>query len=190
MINMARLGTSLSMQGLNFNVEAIASAAAVSGLVSVPITLSVGVLSDRFGKKRFLIASYILAALGSLTLGAATQLWQFGLASSLMMVGFSLNRAMSTAIASDVLARESLSRGLSMMNTINSAASIISFAWVGFLLDQMGPQVVFLSIAAVPVLALFGLRRLPSASSGKTSSDAQSISKSSEAQAGLVKNCV
>lgn len=71
-VGTGRLDTSLSMQALNFSPGAVASTATVSGLVTVPVALLIGALSDHLGHKRFLMLGYLLAAGGALTLSVAT----------------------------------------------------------------------------------------------------------------------
>jgi MFS family permease len=152
-INISRLGTSLSMQALEFSPGAIASSATVSGLVSIPVALLVGILSDRFGRRGFLMLGYLLAAGGTLVLSSANQLWQFWLAATLILVAFSLSGAMGSALAADLLAPGELNRGMSWFNTATSAASVLSFASSGYLLDTIGSQALYLLAAALPVLA-------------------------------------
>lgn len=137
-IYLGRLGTSLSMQALDFTPSAIASTATVSGLIAVPMTLLIGVLSDRLGRKRFLMLGYGLAAAGVVALGAASQLWHFWVAASLTMLAFSVTGTVSSAFATDVLAPETLSRGLPWLNTMNWIAAIVSFAGAGYVVEALG----------------------------------------------------
>lgn len=152
-ISAGRLGTSLSMQSLNFSPSAIASSATVSGLVTIPLTLLIGVLSDRMGRERFLIINYLLAAIGALTLVLAAQLWQFWLAATLLLVAISSSSAMASALVTDILQPSALTRGLSWLKGMSSIAGIISFAGTGFLLDNSGPQTLYLVALILPVIA-------------------------------------
>lgn len=158
-VNMGRLGSPLSMQALAFSPAAIASAATVSGLVTIPITFLIGVLADRLGRRRFLSVSYLLAAGGVLTLSFARELWQFWVASILLLVAFGVGRALSSALATDILSEAELARGLAWVNTANSSASIVSFALIGFLIDRFNPPAVFVAIAVLPVAGIFLLNR-------------------------------
>ena len=152
-INISRLGTSLSMQTLEFSAGAIASSATVSGLISIPVALLVGILSDRFGRRSFLMLSYLLGAGGTLVLSSASQLWQFWLAATLILIAYSLSGAMGSALAADLLSPGELNRGMSWFNTTASAASVMSFAGSGYLLDMIGAQSLYLLSAVLPVLA-------------------------------------
>jgi MFS family permease len=160
-INISRLGTSLSMQALEFSAGAIASSAMVSGLVSIPVALMVGILSDRFGRRNFLMLSYLLAAGGTLALSSASQLWQFWMAATLILIAYSLSGAMGSALAADLLSPGELNRGMSWFNTAASVASVMSFAGSGYLLDTIGAQSLYLLSAVLPVLAA-GVFEIPS----------------------------
>jgi DHA1 family multidrug resistance protein-like MFS transporter len=152
-ISAGRLGTSLSMQSLNFSASAIASSATVSGLVTVPLTLLIGILSDRMGRERLLITNYLLAAIGALTLVLATQLWQFWLAATLLLVAISSSSAMASALVTDIVSPSSLTRGLSWLKGMSSIAGIISFAGTGFLLDNFGSATLYLGAFILPLVA-------------------------------------
>lgn len=156
-INAGRLGTSLSMQALSFSPNAIASSATVSGLVTLPVTFLIGALSDRLGRERFLVTTYLLAFVGALTLVLATQLWQFWLAATSLLVALSASGAISSALATDLLQPAALTRGLSWLKGMGSIAGVISFATTGFLLDGFGPVPLYLMAMVLPVIAAVGL---------------------------------
>jgi MFS family permease len=156
-INAGRLGTSLSMQALSFSPNAIASSATVSGLVTIPVTFLIGALSDRLGRERFLVTTYLLAFIGALTLVLATQLWQFWLAATSLLVALSASGAISSALATDLLQPNALTRGLSWLKGTGSIAGVISFTSTGFLLDSFGPAPLYLMAMVLPLIAVLGL---------------------------------
>jgi DHA1 family multidrug resistance protein-like MFS transporter len=151
-INAGRLGTSLSMQALDFSPGAIASSVTVSGLVAIPLTFLIGALSDRLGRERFLAIGYLLASAGVLLLVFATQLWQFWLAATLLLVSLSASGAMASALTTDILAPEAMTRGLSWLKGMNSVAGVISFAATGIFLDSFGPGALYLVALILPAL--------------------------------------
>jgi len=159
-VNVGRLGTSLSMQNFNFSPNAVASTATVSGLVTIPITILIGALADRLGHKRLLVVGYVLAAGGALTLVIATQLWQFWVAATLMLVALVTNISVASAFATSMLERKSLSRGLPMINAMDSVASIASFASMGFLMDTFGATPLYLTAAGLAIVAVLQLSQL------------------------------
>jgi MFS family permease len=156
---LSRLGMSLSMQALNFSAGAVASTATVGGLITIPVTLLIGTLSDRLGRKGFLIVGYVLAAGGALTLSAATQLWHFWLASALLFVAMSVNGSVVPALATDLLAPTALSRGLAWLNAMSRVGGMVGFASAGYLMDTLGATPLYLIAAASSVMAatLLGL---------------------------------
>lgn len=152
-VSIGRFGTSISMQAFDFSPSAVASSATISGLVAIPATFLIGTLSDRLGRKRFLVISYLLASGGALILSTATQLWQFWLAASLLMLALSAKGALTSAMVTDMLAPEKLNRGLSWLNATNSLAGILSFSSAGYAMEHLGMKPVFLIVAALPILA-------------------------------------
>lgn len=159
-INAGRLGTSLSMQTLNFSPSDIASSATVSALVTIPLTILLGTLSDRLGRERLLVLGYLIAAAGALTLVFASRLWQFWLAASCLLVSLSAGGALSSALATDLLVGPTLSRGLSWMKGMSSMASVISFMGAGFVLDSLGPIALYLTAMILPAAAAYLLEAI------------------------------
>ena len=153
-INVGRLGTSLSMQNFNFSASAVSSTATVSGLVAIPVITLIGALADRLGHRRLLTTGYLLAGGGALALVTATQLWQFWLAATLMLVAFVTNMSVASAFATSILEPRALSRGLPMINAMDSVASIASFAGAGFVMDTFGATPLFLTAKRWPARPL------------------------------------
>jgi MFS family permease len=163
-VNIGRLGTALSMQALRFSPSEIASTATVSGLLATPIVLLIGTLSDRWGRKRFLLAGYVLAAGGALTLAIATELWMFWLAATLILVALCTNGALSSALVADLVTSQAMQRGLPWISAMNPVAGVMSFVSIGYALDAFGPTPVYLvaaTVAIVAALLLSSLRHAP-----------------------------
>lgn len=174
-----RLGTSLAMQNMEFTASAIASSATISGLVAIPFTLLIGMLSDRLGRQHFLVLTYLLVAGGVLALSAATQLWHFWLVATLTLVAFVINGAMSSAPATDLLPKNKLSRGISWINTANSIGAILSFMVAGYLMEMLGPRQLFLIASALPLLSAALVEVVkPGKTVGITGSDLPEVSDS------------
>jgi AAHS family 4-hydroxybenzoate transporter-like MFS transporter len=148
-----RLGAPLSMQALGFSTADIVSTATVGGLVTIPIALLIGALSDRQGRGRFLILCYLLAAAAAVILSNATQVWHFWLAAILTQLVLCTNGALASALATDWIAPETLSRGLPWINTMQSIASIVSFAGVGYIMDTLGATPLYLAVMALALIA-------------------------------------
>jgi MFS family permease len=163
-VSIGRLGTSLSMQARGFAPDVIASTAIVGGLATIPLALIVGTLSDRFGRRPILAFSYLLAAAGTGTLIAAAAAWQFQLAATLLLAAWCINRAVASALATDLLPPEGLGRGLPRLGSMDSIASIVGFAASGVVMDAFGDTTLYvaatiLAIAATVVLSGFTQRQ-------------------------------
>jgi MFS transporter, AAHS family, 4-hydroxybenzoate transporter len=164
-IGVGRLGTSLSMQSLGFAPGALASTATVSGLATIPVTLLLGVLSDRLGRARTLLLSYLLAASGAATLVMASQLWHFWLATTLLFAAWCASRSLASAMASDMLPAAALSSALPRLSAMDSLASIVGFAGAGYALETLGGLVLYSAavgcVLIAALLLVLALRRQP-----------------------------
>lgn len=160
-VYIGRLGTSLSMHVLDFSPSAVASTAVIGGLVTIPITPMIGTLSDGLGRKRVLILAYLLATGSALILSVATQLWHFWLETALLFIVIAVNGSVAAALATDVLAPETLRRGLPWLNAMSRIAGIIGFATTGLVIDFLGAGVTYLIAAALAVMAAGLLALLP-----------------------------
>jgi MFS family permease len=161
-INTGRLGTALSMQAQDFSASAISSTGTISGLLTIPIILLIGALSDRFGRKSFLMLGYVLAGGGALSLAFATDLWMFWVAATLVLIALCTNGALASALVADTLSPLARQRGLPWINAMNPVAGVLSFASIGYLMDTFGPLPVYLAALSVAVgaaLLLSSLRR-------------------------------
>src|SRR6266536_1638115 len=155
-VYVGRLMTSLSMQAFHLSPGAVASTAVVGGLVTLPITPLIGILSDRLGRRRLLVVSYALAAGGVVLLSMASQLWHFWLETALLFVATTANGSVATALATDVLPQDALRRGMSWLNSMTWVAGIIGFAGTGYLTERLGAAATCL-IAALLAVAAAGL---------------------------------
>jgi MFS family permease len=149
------------MKAQHFTPSQISSATAIGGLVTIPVSLGIGTLSDRLGRKRFLMLSYIVAAIGALTLGFSNQLWHFWVASSLLLAARSSNGSIASALATDLLTPETLGRSLPWVHTMNWIASVIGFAGTGFGIEAFGAFGLLLGATTASVVAAGMLGFLP-----------------------------
>lgn len=159
-INTGRLGTALSMQAQDFSASAISSTGTVSGLLTIPIVLLIGALSDRLGRKAFLMLSYVIAGGGALLLAFATDLWMFWITATLVLIALCTNGALASALVTDTLSPQARQRGLPWINAMNPIAGVMSFASIGFLMDTFGQLPVYLAALGVAVGAALLLNSL------------------------------
>jgi MFS family permease len=152
-----RLGTSLTMQSLNFSAGAVTEASAIGALIVIPLVPVVGLLSDRLGRWGLLSLCYGLGAVGILSLGVSVQIWHFWIAAACLSISTHNGGAIAAALATDLLGQEALNKGLPKLHAMSWIGGIVGFAMTGYLLEAVGGAFVFggaalLSITAVLLL--------------------------------------
>lgn len=170
-----RLATPLTMRALSFDPQAIASTAAIGGLVTAPVVPLLGILSDRLGRRPLLVGTYavIAAALGVLAL--AERHWQFALAAALLSLAFAASGSVAAALAGDLIAPAALPGALGRLSASTWVAALVAFAGGGALLGRVPAPLLcllaaLLALAAIVPLAAAGrgpdAGQLPSALQG------------------------
>ena len=149
----AGLARPLLMDRMGFDAPAIASAVTVSGLITLPLPVVVGWLSDRISRKQLLIGSYALASFGAVIMITALQLWQFWLSASMFalvagMVGVGL------AYVTDLVPSEGVGSALAYFSATPPLAAVIGYAGTGLILQSLGMEGTFIAGAALPVAAI------------------------------------
>ncbi len=148
------LGISLAMNKLGFASAAISSTAAVGGAVTLPLPLLMGWLSDRFGRKRFMVLCYLAGTAGLSVLTASVSLWHFWAAASLLYVLSFASRGVGSALVTDLVSQESLGVGLSLFNATTWAGGIVGFTATGYAMQNLGTTATFLLGAVLSLIAI------------------------------------
>ena len=157
------LARPLAMNDLGFDASAIASTAAVSGMIVLPLPFVIGWASDRFGRKRVLAVCYGAVGLGALMLITASSLWHFWLSTILFTVNVTSLSA-GSALVTDLVRPQSLSVALSRYAASVWIAGVIGFGATGFIMQQFGLQSTFLTMLTLPIISmllLFAISRRP-----------------------------
>lgn len=160
-VSVERIGLSLAMKGEQFSAGDVSTANAIGGLVTIPVTLLIGILSDKLGRKRFLVLGYLVAMAGAVILIGARGLWQFWVVSSLVLASRSVITSMSPAYATDLLSRRSLGKALPLVGTMNWVSGVIGFAGAGYMLDMFGPASLYGIAALASFIGIMILAFLP-----------------------------
>lgn len=149
------LSRPLMMQDLRFNATTITAAAAIGSLVSLPIPLVIGRLSDRFGRKPLIILCFFTTPLGLIVLTTAGHLWQFWLASVLQTI-LGMNMVVSSALVTDMFADQSLSTALSLLNATIWIGIVIGLSAGGVAINifQMTPTLVVSMLVSLGAIGL------------------------------------
>jgi MFS family permease len=152
------LGRSLSMSAKGFSKSAITLTAAVNGLVSIGLSLVMGRLSDRMGRRWVLIASCAVISASLLLLGFSRFLWQF--LSFAALFGFlSVPQGIGPSLVVDLDPAGNVGRGVSLYGSMFWVGSILGMGFTGYAIQRLGiaPPILISSLlpAAAVVLLLF-----------------------------------
>jgi MFS family permease len=149
------LSRPLIMQDLRFNATAITTAAAIGSLVSLPLPLVVGRLSDRLGRKPLIVLCFFAMPLGLIVLATAGQIWQFWLASILQTI-LGISMVVSSALVTDMFADESLDTALSLLNATIWIGIVIGLSVGGVAINvfQMTPTLVVSVLVSLGAIGL------------------------------------
>ena len=129
---------SLVMNDMGFGATAIGSTGAIGGLVTLPLPLLVGWLSDRRGRKVFLYIGYGIGAASVAVLAFSTALWHFWVFALLQSLSGCLTGPVGNALATDVLPPQALGKGLGVFSTAGWIGGIVGFALGGLALKSLG----------------------------------------------------
>lgn len=152
-VSVGRMGLSMTMKDQLFSASDVSTANAFGGLFTIPITLMIGALSDKLGRKRFLFMGYLFAMGSTLLLIAAQELWQFWLVASLVLAARSVITAMSPAYATDLLSRRAIGKTLPLISTMNWVSGVIGFAGSGYIIDTFGAASLYGGTTVAAVIA-------------------------------------
>jgi MFS family permease len=147
------MGRSLVMDGLGFGAADISTTSAISEVPILPLPLLLGWLSDRVGRKRFLILGFLSAMAGLLGLTVSTSLWHFWVSSTLITVSF-ITGAVGTALVTDLVPQEALGRGLSLFGATTWIAGTLGCAGAGYAVQHLGPVHTLVAGALLPLIAV------------------------------------
>jgi MFS family permease len=147
------MGRSLVMDGLGFGATDISITSAISEVPILPLPLLLGWLSDRLGRKKFLLLGFVSATAGLLGLTVSTSLWHFWLTSTLITVSF-ITGAVGTALVTDLVPRGALGRGLALFGATNWIAGILGCAGAGYAVQHLGQVQTMVAGAFLPLVAV------------------------------------
>jgi MFS family permease len=148
------MGRSMSMDALGYPATAISSTMALSSALTLPLPLLIGWLSDKLGRKRFLIIGYLVAAVGLTVLSRSSTLWHFAVAVVLSGLSGSIRGVVGPALADDLIPREALGRGLGIFSSTGWVGAIVGFAGTGQAVQHLGLTTTLIGGAVLPLVAL------------------------------------
>lgn len=152
-----QIGINLTMQALAFTPEAISSTTVVSGFAAIPVIFFAGALSDRVGRRRVLLLAFLLIAVVGAGLMRANLLWHFWLGAAPLLMASLISSSVLTALATDLLPRHTLERGLPLLMAAMTMTGIPSSLGAGYLIQSAGPLATFAVATGLALAALIAL---------------------------------
>ncbi len=131
------LGRSLIMDTLQFDATAITGTGAVGALLSLPLPVFMGWLSDKLGRRPLIMICYFGSLVGLAVLASASSLWHFWAAMALQNM-ISAGFAVGSALITDLAPRDQLATPLSMYNASQFIGYVIGFAGSGTIIQALG----------------------------------------------------
>ncbi len=148
------LGTSLSMDQLGHLATAISSTGVVGGAATLLFLPVIGRLTDHAGRKNYLVLAYLVGAAGLVVLVASVRLWHFWIAAILLYVSYSGSRVVGSAMVTDLVAKASLGRGLSLFNMTYWVGAVVGLSVTGYAIEILGMSTTLILGALIPLVAI------------------------------------
>lgn len=148
------LGRSLSMSALGLTATAISTTGAIGSAAGLPLPLLVGRWSDRVGRTRFLLLSYLASAAGLVLLALSTSFWHFWAAVVVGTVAVSVSSTVAPALVADLAPQDALGRGMGLYSTTGWLGAVIGFAGTGHAVQAMGMLPTLIAAAALPLVSI------------------------------------
>lgn len=149
----AGFGRSVAMSQMGFSATAVGLATAIGGGISLPAPLVLGWLSDRIGRKRLLILCYAAGLAALPAIGFAVTDWGFWGASVLLGI-MSTCQPLQQALATDMLPRDLVGRGLAMLGSAQALSILSGSLVVGAAFQGLGMRTTFLLWTITPLIAI------------------------------------
>lgn len=135
----------------------IAAFSAVTSLVFLPT----GILSDRLGRKKFLVFGWLIAAISLAGFGIADSSWQILIFYLLFGVYFGATEGISRAFIVDLVPANLKATAFGVYNTFTGAALFPASVIAGLLWQTLSPAAPFYFAAVVALISATALFILP-----------------------------
>jgi MFS family permease len=143
---------SLMMDNQGYHAAAVSSTAAISGGITLPLVPLIGWLSDKSGRKLFMVLSYVVGMVSMVVMVFSSTLWHFWGVSILLTMFISVNGNIGSALMADLVPVKSLGRGMSLFNATTWVGGVIGFSGAGYLIQGFGiPVALFIGTGFILV---------------------------------------
>lgn len=143
----------LLMDELGFDASAITGATAIGGMFALPLPLIIGWLSDKLGRNRLLIISFLALHFGVLLIVPATHLWHFWI-SAILLRAISASQTVGLAWVNDLATPETLATATARFSAGSSIANVIAFSVMGFIIEMLGFRMTIFVGAMLPLISI------------------------------------
>jgi MFS family permease len=169
------IGTWMQIVAQGWLVYRLTDSALMLGLVSVvglapvvPVSLLAGVVSDRFSRRRLIIASEVVLGLVAFALAALTwlqviEVWHIVVLTFVLGAAAALEQPARLAFVMDAVGREDLSNAVALNSAMYNSARIVGPAIAGILVAWIGEAGCFFINAMTYLATIFAMLaiRLP-----------------------------
>jgi MFS family permease len=138
--------TSLALDHHGHGLQAISISVSIHVVGMYGLSIPLGRLSDRIGRRNVMLIGAVLSGLGSVLVGMATEYAPITLGTFLVGVGWSCTNVSTSALVADVVAPEDRGRAIGTCDTFSGAGAIVLPLVGGPLVELIG----------FPVLAVIG----------------------------------
>ena len=147
------VGRSFVMTDLGYDTGALTTSGSIGCALALPVPLLAGWLSDRLGRRRFMALSFLVTTAALLALSASTAVWHFWVASMLYFLSYA-GGPVASALVTDLVPRESLSRGLALYSATSWLGGIAGSVLTGYAAQSVGTTPTLIAGACLPLIAV------------------------------------
>lgn len=144
------LGRSLSMNARGFSKSAITLTASIQGAVSIGFPLLLGWLSDRMGRRRIMVATFLAVSASLVLLAFSGSLWQFAVF-AVLYAFLSVPLGVGSAYVVDIVHSGNVAKGVSLFQAMFWVGSIAGMALTGYAFEKLGIPIPVLVSAFFPI---------------------------------------
>jgi len=128
----------------------------------------VGILADRLGLHRTLVAGFVVFSVVYLGMGFAAGMWQFGTLFLLYGIYASATEGVSKALITNISRKEDTATALGLYNALASIFTMLASSMAGLIWYTMGPKAMFI-FSGVGVLFTAGYMAWAGREAGRSS---------------------
>lgn len=131
------------------------------GMATMAIgTIPFGVMSDKYGRKRFIVIGGSLMAGGLAAMAFVTDIWQVYALVAFSELGAAVSNPSVGALLGDVMSKRERGRVMGAYQTVQGIGNIAGFSALGLMYEKMGPRTPILACAgalaaATTIIAMF-----------------------------------